>query len=262
MINAETFILPVLLGLVGGILSAFVAWVVERAKMIRSNREMQLQMSIDLCKKVIDTLDSLYAHMHNDAWHVAWRKATSDKYNYPDKLVAQDAKRWENYTKCLNQWRSNVIGYETELKGSFGHTGYESFLFLDANNIVEQSADMAWKIYYCVSEDSTIPTFKWIAGKPVIDKQLLDTTEAGQLQNMEEYFTLMDKLRDRISTLSSTMIYCIQVQNVGNLSGGEVPIPEEAREEAEALLGVRRFESKGESTKLETGKRAAGNDSV
>ena len=247
------FTLPVLIGLIGAILSAFIGWMVERAQQTAENRRMQIQQSIDICKKVIDGLDRLYAIMNNDAWYIAWRKrcsaaaassSSSEHVDYPASLVERDKDKWSKYNECLDEWRSHEIGYETELKGSFGNRGYEAYLFLDADVTIEKAASMIWDIYYG-NEGGVAPTWS-PDGKASIREKVLDFSKEGQLRSMNEYFALMDHLRDRIGTLSSTMIHCIQIQSVGNMAEAPVPIPEKEREEAEALLNgqvTRRFQT-------------------
>lgn len=251
--NLVTLVLPILIGFVGGVLSAFVSWIRERAVMARENREMKIKMSTELCRKIIDSLDAIYARMNNDAWHIAWRKATEQKFTYPEELVKQDEERWEKYIVCLDEWRSRLIGYETECKGFFGSTGYEAFLFLSCADLVERLAEQVWTVYYsprlCISETDAIPTYLWKDGKAIVRKDILDTSEDGQRQDMELYFQQMETLKDRIAALSSTMIHCIQIMSVGNLADATVPVPEEDREEAEALLGGKVYECSYESHK-------------
>jgi len=238
----QIVVLPTIVGFIGALLTAFVSMIVERARKRRTNMEMQIKMSIELCNKVINAMDELFALMNNHAWYIAWRKVTKGHYDYPGELLEQDQELWGKYRSSLEAWNKKQIAFETELKGSFGNAGYEAFLFLDGSRLIDQGADMLSKIYYApglhISDDSIIPTFTFGKdGKAVMEKIIVDTSEAGQLKHMEEYFALMDTLRGHIASLSSTMIHCIQRQSVGTLAEAPVPIPEEHREEAKALLG-------------------------
>mmetsp|Transcript_11023 Transcript_11023/g.16548 ORF Transcript_11023/g.16548 Transcript_11023/m.16548 type:complete len:290 (-) Transcript_11023:173-1042(-) len=238
----QVVVLPTIVGFIGALLSAFVSRIVERARMRRENNEMQIKMSIELCNKVINAMDELFALMNNHAWYIAWRKVTEGHYDYPGELLVEDQELWGKYRSSLQAWNKKQIAFETELKGSFGNTGYEAFLFLDGSRLIDQGVDMLSKIYYApgphISDDSIIPTFTFGKdGKAVMEKIIIDTSEAGQLKNMADYFALMDTLRARIASLSSTMIHCIQRQSVGTLAEAPEPVPEEHREEAKALLG-------------------------
>jgi hypothetical protein len=248
-------VMPLLIGVIIALLTAFISWTTEKARMIRDNREMQLKSSIAVCKKVIDALDALTSQMKDHAWFIAWRKCrmVQNLESYPDGMVEQDQQKWNKYNETLDEWWSQAISCETELKGFFGNTGYEAFLFLRASSVIIEAASMLDPIYYGAEEgETTIPTWNAADGTPAITKLVLDTSQEGQLKSMQEYFNLMDQLTARITTLSSTMISCIQKQNVGNLAEAPVPVPEQDRDEARALFGRQNLGRRWDQPKTKT----------
>jgi hypothetical protein len=229
-------VLPILIGLIGGILSAFVSYIKERADARQQNRTMQVNKAIEICTKIIEAMDILYSHMRSDVWDIASRKKMAKqkmKGNavLPQDLIDLDQEKWKTYLNCLDGWRHHEITYETELKAYFGKDGYEAFLFADIDNKIEQACDMVWDLYYGPEGSSTTPvnykTFK--AGKKMAPADLNHAMAASQLHYMKmEYFDIVAEMREQIATLSSTMISCIQAQNVGNLKASTVPVPDEA----------------------------------
>jgi hypothetical protein len=226
---------PVLIGFVSAILAAFVSWVVEDASRRRSNRELQVNTAIEICQKITKAMDSLYALMKNEAWHVAWRKAQNESL-YSEELALVDEQKWATYNKLLDDWRSNTIAYETELQGTFGEQGYEAFLFLQISSTIELCAGHLWNIYYAPDGegemDSVLPV--WRKGKAVLENLCLDKSLSGQLESMETYFALLDQEKDQIAIMSTVMINCIQKHNVGNLRTHHVPVPESIKMEEAA----------------------------
>mmetsp|Transcript_8647 Transcript_8647/g.25941 ORF Transcript_8647/g.25941 Transcript_8647/m.25941 type:complete len:244 (-) Transcript_8647:31-762(-) len=219
----NTLVLPVLVGLVGGVLSAFVTWVTERAKRIRTNREQQIESSTEICRKVIKAMDELYALMKNDVWYVAWRKRqgkAEGSASLAGGIVESDEKTWESYRESLGNWRSHEITYETELRGYFGKTGYEAYLFLDIISKIDKASSILRSVYYEEPDEE------------------MQKVMNSQQTSKEEYFALVHQMREQISRLSSTMIHCLQVGNVGTMADEEVPIPESEHEEAYELLGA------------------------
>jgi hypothetical protein len=56
------FVLPILIGLIGALLSAFIQLLTNRSAQIKSNRDMQIAgPAIDICKSVIASMDTLHA---------------------------------------------------------------------------------------------------------------------------------------------------------------------------------------------------------
>jgi hypothetical protein len=240
-------VLPILIGLIGGILSAFVSYIKEKAETRQQNRIMQVEKAIEVCTKIIESLDVLYSHMRSDVWDIAWRKTMMEKGSnkaFPQSLIELDQAKWNAYLACLDEWRHHEITYETELMAYFGNDGYEAFLFREVDNKIEQTSDIVWKIYYG-SENSTTPiNYKAKKGGnhqlAPVDMQSNHAMAMSQLQGMKmEFFEVVAEMREQIATLSSTMIKCIQAQNIGNLAKSVVPMPESAndqQEESEALL--------------------------
>jgi hypothetical protein len=133
-------VLPILIGFIGAVLSAFIKFLMDRSESTRSHRDLQMGKAMEIGKDVIVSMDQVCACLSYDMWHVAWRRRMS-KYKAnkgqdvdPD-LLASDKEHWEVYQTTLARWRSKQLHYETELKGSFGEDGYEALLFIRASRL-------------------------------------------------------------------------------------------------------------------------------
>jgi hypothetical protein len=83
-------------------------------------------MAVVVCKRILDTADSLHGLMSHDAWYIAWRKARPE--NFSDELLEADKETWKAYTTALTEWQKSDICNTTELKSFFGGDGAEAKL--------------------------------------------------------------------------------------------------------------------------------------
>jgi hypothetical protein len=73
------FVLPILIGLIGAVLSAFISFLTSRSESIKSNRDRQMARAIEICEEVIVSMDQVHASLCYDVWYVAWRRRVSYK---------------------------------------------------------------------------------------------------------------------------------------------------------------------------------------
>jgi hypothetical protein len=234
------FVLPILIGLIGAVLSAFISFLTSRSESIKSNRDKQMARAIEICKEVIVSMDKVHASLCYDVWYVAWRRRMSKctaKGEEDPELLAADKENWKSYQANLAAFRSHGLQYETELKASFGEDGYEALLFTRIGRLVNQAADTLREIYY---HDNT--TQSACAG-----------ANSGIDYSNDEHMMILiaerkSDMGGQIKLLSATMIHCIQKMNVGNLRG-QAPdntVPDEMREEASTVASPRRSTKNGE----------------
>lgn len=233
---------PVVIGAIGSGLAALINTLKDRSEMKRTNREMQVMKAVEICGKVIEAADDLHSRMKHDAWNIAWRNARPEKYNNNDKEKAMDVAKWNEYIQSLDRWRKHEITYETELKGSFGDTGYEAFLF---QGIVKRADECAGNIWTVYTKAETVMVFK--EGIAVVEKRASSWTEEDQVASMEMNFENFEEMRNHIAMLSLTMIHCIQNLNIGNLSlpGQVIPVPESKLKLESEMKSVSSAEKKG-----------------
>jgi hypothetical protein len=225
------FVLPILIGFIGAVLSAFIQFLISRSENIKSNRDMQMTRAIEICKEVIASMDQVRASLCYDVWHVAWRRrmrkftAKSEEEEDPD-LLAADKENWNVFQTNLAAWRSHGLQYETELKASFGEDGYEAMLFARISQLMNQAADTLREIYY---DDNNTKNAGATSSIDDNDEQNMMILIAERKQaSRKEFDVLLEDLAGAIKMLSTTMIHCIQVMYVGNLRGGQAPpIPDE-----------------------------------
>jgi hypothetical protein len=206
-------VLPVVIGMLSTIVVAFNDYLKLRSQLRLSNREDQLKMAIEVCKKVVSAMDILYANTKHNAWYVVWRKSLPEANCASDKslLESEDASKWKQYTDALTMWRTQQISFETELKAVFGEVGYEAALFLEIDSLFEESSQKLFRIYYSQKEGEAVHAV---------------FTIDDQMRSKQEFSVILEKTRSKIKILSVTMIDCIQRENVGTLKGQVVPTPE------------------------------------
>jgi hypothetical protein len=102
---------------------------------IKSNRDLQMARTVEICNEAIASMDQVHASLCYDVWYLAWQrqmnKCTAKKGEEeedPD-LLAADKENWNVYQTHLAAWRSHGLEYETEVKASFGKDGHEALLF-------------------------------------------------------------------------------------------------------------------------------------
>jgi hypothetical protein len=208
-------VLPIVLGFVGGALSAFNEMLKGKSEMMKTMRDMQMMKAIEVCKAVTVSMDHVHASLKYDVWYIAWRRALPSSKDEDEELIAADKEQWKEYQTNLTAWRSHALQYETEIQGSFGEHGYEALLFVRISQLINQAADTLREIYYCHDSYANM------------------TAERRQTSRTE-FDALLKDMRGKIKILSATMIHCIQKLNVGSLRGQDPPddILEEWREEA------------------------------
>jgi hypothetical protein len=208
------FVLPIMIGFIGAILSAFVEYVKAKSEMAKTNRDMQIAKAIEICRDVIAMLDSMHAHFNYDVWHIAWRRALPPPKE-DEEREASDKEKWNEYEKSLHEWRSHELQYETEIQGSFGEHGYEALLFAGSSRVINECSTTLREIYYFQDYYETM------------------TAEAKN-NNRIEFDEMLKDMRGKIKILSAVMIHCVQKGFVGTLRGENVPndIPEEWHKEA------------------------------
>jgi hypothetical protein len=240
------FVLPILIGLIGAVLSAFISFLTSRSESIKSNRDRQMARAIEICKEVIVSMDQVHASLCYDVWYVAWRrrmsKCTAKGEEEDPELLAADKEHWKSYQTNLAEFRSHGLQYETELKASFGEDGYEAVLFTRIGRLMNQAADTLREIYYY---DNTTKS----AGAGAIsgiddsnDEHMMILIAERKQASRKEFDVLLSDIGGQIKLLSATMIICIQKMNVGNLRG-QAPdntVPDEMREEAGTATSPRR----------------------
>jgi hypothetical protein len=132
--------------------------------------------------------------------------------------MEEDAANWKGYNEALHNFRVKAITHKTELKGSFGQDGYESLLFEEIIEHVEELHNILWVARYASEMGST--TY-W--AERSAEERSSRVTAADQGQSRTDYFAMLERLHVRIAILSTTMIHCIQNQFVGNLRGQRRP---------------------------------------
>lgn len=210
-------VVPILIGIISSLVGFFLNMLSVKSERERTNRKMQVTKSVEVCTKVINTLDVLYSNFKYNAWYVAWRKALPPTADYVgSELQKADEQQWKDYNMALTALREHQIEYETDLKGYFGATGIESKLFLEIDAVANEVADNLSMIYYSNElGDSSM----WLGQGP--PKEGL--TEKDRLKSREECVHRFAFLHSRIKVLSETMIHCIQVGYVGSFRTGKEP---------------------------------------
>mmetsp|Transcript_26316 Transcript_26316/g.39861 ORF Transcript_26316/g.39861 Transcript_26316/m.39861 type:complete len:257 (+) Transcript_26316:323-1093(+) len=208
----QTIGLPVIIGVVGAFLSAYISILVDSNRRKNKNLIMQLESATAICKKVVDAMEAIEAELNDYAWYVAKRRHMPKRNNDP-QLAKNDDQQWLEYLDCLKFWRAHNLGYETQIKAFFGSDGYEEFLFRDADDTIEKAAGIVLNVYYSNSKEVS----------------------------SEEYFDLMARLQHSVYHISETMYYCINKLQVGNLrsSSKGVPIPQGEKEKLENCNAMR-----------------------
>jgi hypothetical protein len=213
------FVLPILIGLIGAVLSAFISFLTSRSEKIKSNREMQVARAIEICRDVIASMDQVHASLSYDVWYVAWRrrmsKCTVKGEEEDPELVAADKEHWNAYQTNLATFRSHELQYETELKASFGEDGYEASLFTNISRLMNQAADTLREIYYY--DNAT--TSSSIDDTGSNEKNTMILIAERKQASRKEFDVLLSDMGGQIKILSTTMIHCIQKTNVGSLRG-------------------------------------------
>jgi hypothetical protein len=214
------FVLPILIGFIGAVLSAFIQFLKSRSENIKSNRDLQMARAVEICKEVIASMDQVHASLCYDVWHVAWRrrmsKCTMKSEEEDPDLLAADKENWNVYQTNLAAWRSHGLQYETELKASFGENGYEALLFTRISRLMNGAADTLSEIYYGAS--SSIDDN---------DEHKMILIAERKQASRKEFDVLLEEMEGAIKMLSTTMIHCIQKMYVGNLRGQAPAVPDE-----------------------------------
>jgi hypothetical protein len=233
------FVLPILIGLIGAVLSAFISFLMSRSENIKSNRDTQLARAVEICKEVITSMDQVHASLCYDVWYVAWRRRMS-KYaarggeGEDPELLAADKEDWKTFQSTLATFRSHELQFETELKGSFGEDGYEALLFTRITRLMNQAADTLREIYYYDNNTKRAGSGASSGIDESNDEHMMILIAEMKQARRKEFDVLLSDLGGQIKILSTTMIHCIQKMNVGTL-GGQAPadnVPAERREEA------------------------------
>jgi hypothetical protein len=217
-------IVPILIGIISSMVGFFLNSLSAESDRVRTIRDMQTTKAIEICVKVIATLDAVNSKLKYSAWHVAWRKALPPTADYVGSdLYKADEQRWEDYNVALTTLRDHQIEHETDLKGYFGDTGFEPNLFLEIDAMLNEIANILSIIYHSHdSGDSTI----WLGhGKAYLEIPKDGFTKEDRLKSRDEFVRLFAFTECRIKILAETMIKCIQVQNVGTI-GGPGPFPD------------------------------------
>jgi hypothetical protein len=241
------FVLPIVIGFIGDVLSAFITFLTNRSEKIRSNRDRQMAHAIDICKEVIASLDQVHASLSYDVWYVAWRRRMSRctvKTEEDPEILAADKEQWKEYQTKLATWRSHGLQYETELKGSFGEDGYEALLFTRIARLMDQAADTLREIYYYDNNTKIAGASSSIDDN---DEHMMILLAERKQASRKEFDVLLEDMGGKIKILSTTMIHCIQKLNVGNLRG-QAPTDNVPDEEA-GTTTTRPAEPSASSTK-------------
>jgi hypothetical protein len=204
-------VVPILIGFISTLVGVIFKRLDAYNERMRTMRDQQMGKAGEICTKVIDTLDSVYAHIKYHAWYVAWRKALPPTADYVGSdLQMTDEQQWKDFNVALATLREHAFEYETELKGSFGQNGIEPKLYLEIDAVVNDIADKLSMIYY--SNDAGDSTM-WL-GQGIPKEGF---TEKDRLKSREEFVLCFAYISFRIKLLSSVMIACIQRGNIGTL---------------------------------------------
>jgi hypothetical protein len=238
------FVSPILIGLIGAVLSAFISFLTSRSENIKSNRDMQLARAIEICKEVIISMDQVHASLCYDVWYVAWRrrmsKCTAKGEVEDPELLAADKEHWKIFQSNLATFRSHELQFETELKGSFGEDGYEALLFTRITRLMNQAADTLREIYHYDNNTERVGSGASSGIDESNGENMMILIAERKQASRREFDVLLSDLRGLIKMLSTTMIHCIQKMDVGTLRG-QAPadnVPDERREEAGAVTSA------------------------
>jgi hypothetical protein len=250
------FVLPVMVGLIGAVLSAFIKILMDRSESTRSHRDLQMGKAIEISKDVIVSMDQVYACLSYDVWHVAWRRrmgrykaSRGEEVDADPDLLASDKEHWQVYQTTLAAWRSKGLHYETELKASFGEDGYEALLFARASRLLDQAADTLREIYYYDYNKKGTGVSSTSDDNGEHMKMLMAERKRA---SRKEFDVFLEDIRGKIKMLSSTMIYCIQKEAVGTLRSKaptDDDIPDGAGTTTMAMLKAEAKMSSANSTK-------------
>jgi hypothetical protein len=225
-------VLPIVLGFVGGALSAFNEMLKGKSEMMKTMRDMQMMKAIEVCKAVTVSMDHVHASLKYDVWYIAWRRALPSSEEDAE-LIESDKEQWKEYQEGLHEWRSHELQYETEMKAVFGEHGYEDLLFAGSSKLINQAAQILREIYYF--HDS-------------YENMTAERKESSRV----EFDILLTDMQGKIKILNATMIRLIQSGMVGTLRGADVPpeeIPEEWHKEAGTCSNWEADLAKGEKYK-------------
>ena len=233
------FVLPILIGFIGAVLSAFISFLTSRSESIKSNRDTQLARAVDICKEVILAMDQVHASLSYDVWYVAWRRRMSKRTakgegEDPELLAAEDNEHWKTFQSNLATFKSHELQLETELKGSFGENGYEAFLFTSITHFVNQAADTLRETYHYDNNTKKAVSGASSGIDESNDEHMMILIAEMKEASRKEFDVLLSDLGRLIKILSNTMLHCIQNMDVGTLRG-QAPadnVPDERREEA------------------------------
>jgi hypothetical protein len=171
--------------------------------MAKTHRDLQMEKAIEICRDVIASIDQVHASLNYDVWSIVWRRALPSSKE-DEELIESDKEQWKEYQTKLSEWRSHELQYETELKASFGDSGYEATLLADITRLINHAADTVRDIYYCHGSYENM-------------------TAERRETSRTEFDALLKDMRGMIKMLSTTMLNCIKKQNVGTLRGQKPP---------------------------------------